>query len=60
MAPTLDSFPVEHMLDQRLSYPMSRISNEVVLVLKIAISCLTENPHSRPTMEQVANVLAMP
>ncbi|XP_020202339.1 MDIS1-interacting receptor like kinase 2 isoform X2 [Cajanus cajan] len=45
-------------LDQRLPYPINPIAEEIVLTLGITNACLIENPHSRPTMEQVAKVLA--
>ncbi|KAK4270658.1 hypothetical protein QN277_019437 [Acacia crassicarpa] len=50
----------KEVLDQRLPYPRSSMAEKVVLIAIIAFNCLNENPHSRPSMEQVCNELVMP
>ncbi|KAL2336997.1 hypothetical protein Fmac_011443 [Flemingia macrophylla] len=46
-------------LDQRLLHPTNSVAQEIGLILWIANACLTENPHSRPTMRQVAKELLL-
>ncbi|GAU29630.1 hypothetical protein TSUD_164800 [Trifolium subterraneum] len=46
-------------LDKRLPQPLNPFVNELVSIARIAIVCLTESLHSRPTMEQVTKELAM-
>ncbi|XP_028791015.1 MDIS1-interacting receptor like kinase 2-like [Neltuma alba] len=46
------------VLDPRLSPLTKPIQDDVILVAKIAFSCLKETPNSRPTMEQVSRELA--
>ncbi|XP_054789717.1 MDIS1-interacting receptor like kinase 2-like [Prosopis cineraria] len=50
---TGDDLLLKDVLDPRLSPLTKPILDEVILVAKIAWSCLNENPQSRPTMEQV-------
>jgi hypothetical protein len=49
---THDTMLLIDMLDQRLPYVQ-----EVELVIRVAIACLTESPRSRPTMQQVCKQL---
>ncbi|KAK4275645.1 hypothetical protein QN277_018688 [Acacia crassicarpa] len=53
--PTNYDLLFKDVVDPRLSIFRYKkpILDEVALVAKIAFSCLDENPHSRPTMEQV-------
>ena len=44
---------LEDILDQRLAHPTNRAIEELVLVAKIALTCLHTSPQSRPTMQQV-------
>ena len=44
---------LEDILDQCLAYPTNRVAEKVVLVAKIALTCLHTSPQSRPTMQQV-------
>ena len=44
---------LEDILDQRLAHPTNRVAEKVVLVAKIALTCLHASPQSRPTMQQV-------
>ncbi|XP_034703619.1 MDIS1-interacting receptor like kinase 2-like [Vitis riparia] len=45
-------------IDQRLSPPMNQVAEEVVVAVKLALSCLHSNPQSRPTMRQVCQALS--
>ncbi|CAJ1785220.1 unnamed protein product [Sphenostylis stenocarpa] len=56
---TLDHMVFMDRLDERLPHPTSPDLKEVVSIVKIAISCLTESPRSRPTMEEVVKELVM-
>ncbi|XP_028751878.1 MDIS1-interacting receptor like kinase 2-like [Neltuma alba] len=46
------------VLDPRLCSLAKPLIDDVILVAKIAFSCLNETPQSRPTMEQVSTELA--
>ncbi|WVZ04967.1 hypothetical protein V8G54_018313, partial [Vigna mungo] len=59
MISTLDHMALMDNLDERLPDPTTSTLKELVSILKIAISCLTESPRSRPTMKLVTNELAM-
>ncbi|XP_061338190.1 MDIS1-interacting receptor like kinase 2-like [Gastrolobium bilobum] len=50
---------LKDVLDQRLPHPMKPVVKEVILIAKIAFACLSESPHSRPTMEEVHNMFVM-
>ncbi|KAK4270652.1 hypothetical protein QN277_019431 [Acacia crassicarpa] len=50
----------KEVLDQRLPYPQGSVAKKVVLIARIAFTCLNENPHTRLSVEQVCNELAMP
>jgi len=54
-----DTMHLIDKLDQRLLHATNNIVNEVVSIIRIAISCLIESPHSRPTMEEVCRELVM-
>jgi len=56
---TVDAMSLIDKLDQRLPHPTKDIKNEVLSILRIAIHCLTESPHNRPTMEQVCKEIVM-
>ncbi|KAL9297116.1 hypothetical protein ACSQ67_023012 [Phaseolus vulgaris] len=47
------------VIDQRPPHPPKWVVGEVILVASLAFSCLSENPCSRPTMDQVAKKLMM-
>ena len=49
---------LEDVLDQRLALPNGQVAEKVVLVAKIALACLHNNPHTRPTMQQVYQKLS--
>jgi hypothetical protein len=48
---------LKEVLDQRLAHPTNKVANEVVLVAKLALSCLHASPQYRPTMQQVSQKL---
>jgi serine/threonine protein kinase len=48
---------VNEVLDQRLSPPRGRVTEEVLSVAKIAFACLNASQQSRPTMQQVSHKL---
>jgi len=56
---TFDTMPLIDKLDQRLPHPTNTIVQEGASVIRIAVVCLTESPHSRPTMKQVCKHLVM-
>lgn len=45
------------VLDQRLPQPLKSVVGDVILVASLAFSCISENPSSRPTMDQVSKKL---
>ena len=48
------------VLDERPPQPPKKsIVGDVILVASLAFSCLSENPSSRPTMDQVSKNLMM-
>ncbi|XP_027928405.1 MDIS1-interacting receptor like kinase 2-like isoform X2 [Vigna unguiculata] len=47
------------VIDQRPRHPLKSVVGDVILVAILAFSCLSENPCSRPTMEQVSKKLMM-
>ncbi|XP_062028319.1 MDIS1-interacting receptor like kinase 2-like [Rosa rugosa] len=49
--------PIGDVLDQRISPPTHQVAGGVLTLVKIAFSCLSANPHSRPTMQQVSQQL---
>ncbi|ESW12834.1 hypothetical protein PHAVU_008G146000 [Phaseolus vulgaris] len=59
MSSTLDHMALMDKLDERLPDPTSSTMKEVLLIVKVAIACLTESPRSRPTMKLVTDELAM-
>lgn len=45
---------LKDVLDQRLPPPTNQAAEQIVVVAKVAFSCLNASPKSRPTMQQVA------
>ncbi|PHT39587.1 putative LRR receptor-like serine/threonine-protein kinase [Capsicum baccatum] len=45
-------------LDERLPYPEDRVNELLVLIIKLASSCLVETPKSRPTMQFISHKLS--
>lgn len=54
MAPTTNDLLLSEVLDQRPPQPTKVIDGEVILIVRLALACLSENPRSRPTMDQVS------
>ncbi|KAI4367067.1 hypothetical protein MLD38_022848 [Melastoma candidum] len=55
---TWQSLFLQHVLDGRISYPDREVVGEVVLVMKMAFSCLSISPEDRPSMRQVSQGLS--
>lgn len=49
----LDGLLLKDLLDQRLSTPINQVAESIILVARIAFSCLHPSPRSRPNMKQV-------
>ncbi|XLR11880.1 hypothetical protein S83_039818 [Arachis hypogaea] len=57
--PSTQQLLVKHVLDPRIPLPKSRKDmQDVVLVVKLALACLSSDPKSRPSMQDVANELS--
>ncbi|XP_040952355.1 MDIS1-interacting receptor like kinase 2-like [Gossypium hirsutum] len=54
---TAESIPLNNVLDQRLAPPLPEVVNKLVLILKLAVSCLNINSKSRPTVHTVSQLL---
>ncbi|KAB2076451.1 hypothetical protein ES319_A06G041400v1 [Gossypium barbadense] len=54
---TAESIPLNNVLDQRLSPPLPEVVNKLVFILKLSVSCLDNNPKSRPTMHTVSQLV---
>lgn len=55
METTLDIPSLMDKLDERLQHPAKPMAKEIESILRMANACLTQNPGSRPTMDQVAS-----
>lgn len=54
----VESIQHTDILDHRLAPPKTKnVANKLGLVMNLAISCLSANPHARPTMRSVSKVL---
>ena len=49
---------LEDVLDEHLAHPTNQELEKVVLVAKIALTCLHTSPQSHPTMQQVYQKLS--
>ncbi|KAL3513917.1 hypothetical protein ACH5RR_026634 [Cinchona calisaya] len=54
MSKTLDHKMLKDVLDKRISSPSLEVAEQVLLVAKLAISCVHPTPQFRPTMQQVS------
>ncbi|XP_042483747.1 LOW QUALITY PROTEIN: MDIS1-interacting receptor like kinase 2-like [Macadamia integrifolia] len=50
---------LKDMVDQRISPPINQVAEKLASIMKLAFSCLCENPNSRPTMQQVSQELSI-
>jgi hypothetical protein len=57
--PTADNMLLIDVLDQRLQQVIEPIDEEVILITRLAFACLSQNPLSRPSMDQVCKMLAI-
>ncbi|KAH9699457.1 putative leucine-rich repeat receptor-like protein kinase [Citrus sinensis] len=48
---------LDEILDPRLPAPSCNIRDKLISIMEVAISCLDENPDSRPTMQKVSQLL---
>ncbi|KAL7588056.1 hypothetical protein Lser_V15G41033 [Lactuca serriola] len=57
--PTLsvDYLVLANVGDSRIPFPSPQVEKQVKLVLSLARACLNSNPHGRPTMYQISNLL---
>ncbi|KAF7844807.1 MDIS1-interacting receptor like kinase 2-like [Senna tora] len=53
------SIILKDVLDSRLPLPLKKDAQDVVLLVTIALSCLSSTPKSRPSMQQVAQQLSV-
>ncbi|KAL3513914.1 hypothetical protein ACH5RR_026631 [Cinchona calisaya] len=54
MLKSLDHKMLKDVLDKRISSPSIEVAEQVLLVTKLAISCVHPTPQFRPTMQQVS------
>ncbi|KAF8023543.1 hypothetical protein BT93_F0907 [Corymbia citriodora subsp. variegata] len=52
------SVVLKNILDSRLPTPSSGIEDELLTILKLAVTCISANPQLRPTMEMISHVLS--
>ncbi|KAJ8772108.1 hypothetical protein K2173_027285 [Erythroxylum novogranatense] len=54
------SISLEDVLDKRLSPPADmKVVDQITIILNVAVSCVSEDPQSRPTMRSVSRLLDM-
>ncbi|KAI4347900.1 hypothetical protein L6164_008675 [Bauhinia variegata] len=51
---------LKDVLDQRLPLPTNPVAEKLILIARTAFACLSESPHSCPTMDQVSKSIVMP
>ncbi|KAI6687759.1 hypothetical protein NL676_024587 [Syzygium grande] len=49
---------LRNLLDSRLPIPTAGIEDELLTILKLAVSCLSANPQLRPSMELISHELS--
>ncbi|XP_026431312.1 MDIS1-interacting receptor like kinase 2-like [Papaver somniferum] len=47
------------ILDQRIGAPTDIVKNEITYIMKVGVSCLQGDPHTRPTMQEVSVQLSL-
>ncbi|KAM7461203.1 hypothetical protein LguiA_029324 [Lonicera macranthoides] len=53
--PSTRNLTVNDVLDPRLSLPIDRLIEwDIIMVMRLAFSCISSNPKSRPTMQSVS------
>ncbi|KAM7515220.1 hypothetical protein LguiA_004803 [Lonicera macranthoides] len=61
VSPSIQNPMVNDVMDPRLSRPTDKLVEwDIVMVLRLAFSCLCSNPISRPTMESVSKEFLVP
>ncbi|KAM7519182.1 hypothetical protein LguiB_018144 [Lonicera macranthoides] len=61
VSPDIQNPMVNDVMDPRLSRPTDKLVEwDIVMVLRLAFSCLCSNPISRPTMESVSKEFLVP
>ncbi|KAM7461199.1 hypothetical protein LguiA_029320 [Lonicera macranthoides] len=54
-SPSTRNSTINDVLDPRLSCPIDRLVEwDIVMVMRLAFSCISSNPKSRPTMQSVS------
>ncbi|XP_024035632.1 MDIS1-interacting receptor like kinase 2 [Citrus clementina] len=48
---------LDEMLDPRLPTPSRNVHDKLISIVEVTISCVDENPESRPTMQKVCQLL---
>lgn len=56
--PAMEDVLLKDVLDQHLPPPSSHFEDELINILKITSSSLKANPHSRPTMQVISQMLS--
>ncbi|GAB2291999.1 hypothetical protein Dimus_026247 [Dionaea muscipula] len=55
--PDVSEMRLKDMIDERLPAPSSEVEEEVLSIIKLALTCILASPQARPTMEVVCRML---